>query len=574
MSNTSFLLSVDIGGTFTDLVLYTPQDHQVLSGKVLTSYPNPAEAVLSGITDLLHTHNLAPSQVERVIHGTTLVTNALIERRGAKTALITTSGFRDALEIGNEGRYDLYDLGLVRPKPLVERRLRFETDCRMRADGQEMAPYSPEQVVQLSHQLKAAGVEAIGICLLHAYTNPVHELQTAESLRQLLPEIPLTLSHQVAPAMREYPRTSTVVANAYVQPLTGRYLQELAVGLRKAGIQAPLNIMLSNGGSCTVETARRFPIRLVESGPCGGALAGAFWGKSVGYEEVLAFDMGGTTAKAVLTEKGAFSITANSEVAHVHRFKKGSGLPLLVPMIHMIEIGAGGGSIAGISDLGLPKVGPKSAGSTPGPACYDRGGDQPTVTDADVLIGFVNPDAFAGGSIVLDKAAAMKAYDELGRDLGILPLELAWGIHELVNENMAAAARVHAAERGIDIRDYALVATGGAGPVHACGVAEKLGISRFVVPPLAGVGSAFGFFLAPVSFDFTRTYLTDLASANHQEIDGILTQLEEEGRAIVKQAGVRPEEISVTRSAGHALSRARVRNPGLTPSCSCEYAIH
>lgn len=348
--------------------------------------------------------------------------------------------------------------------------------------------------------------------------------------------------------MREYQRTSTAVANAYVQPLVERYLQNLAAGLKDAGVDAPLNIMLSNGGTCTVETATAFPIRLVESGPSGGALAGLYWGKQVGHEDVFAFDMGGTTAKAVLTEKGSLSITTESEVAHVHRFKRGSGLPLLVPMIQMIEIGAGGGSIARLGELGLPKVGPESAGSTPGPACYGLGGTEPTVTDADLLLGYLNADNFAGGTMQLDRQAAHAAFDELAQALNLSVERVAWGVHQLVNENMAAAARVHGAERGLDIRRYALVATGGAGPVHACGVAQRLGIDKVIVPPIAGVGSAFGFLLAPISFDFTRSYLTRLDQLDFVELNQILSDLETEGRAIVEAAGVAAADITVTRS--------------------------
>ena len=335
-------------------------------------------------------------------------------------------------------------------------------------------------------------------------------------------------------------------------PQPERYLRRLATGLQAVGIHAPLNIMLSNGGTCTVETATAFPIRLVESGPAGGALAGAYWADQLGYPDVLAFDMGGTTAKAVMSEKGEFAITTESEVAHMHRFKKGSGLPLLVPMIQMIEIGAGGGSIARLNQLGLPAVGPQSAGSTPGPACYGLGGELPTVTDADLLIGNLNGDYFANGTMQLDIDAAHSAYAGLATALDLATARVAWGIHQLVNENMAAAARVHAAERGLDIRQYAMVATGGAGPVHACGVASKLDIHTVIVPPAAGVGSAFGFMLAPISFDFTRSYLTQLDRladpAGATELNQILDGLAQAGRAIVQAAGVPVAQIAVARS--------------------------
>lgn len=544
----TYLLAVDIGGTFTDLVLLDKQNYTVAVGKLLTTYPDPSEAVLAGTTDLLAKQEIAPTQIERVIHGTTLVTNTLIERRGVTTALLTTRGFRDAVEIGNEGRYDLYDLGLIKPTPLVERRLRLEVDERMTARGEIYTPLDEESVRARCKQMAAEGVEAVAICFLHAYANNAHELRAREIVHEMMPGVPVSLSHQVAPAMREYPRTSTTVANAYVQPLTQTYMQRLQAGLVSAGVTAPLNIMLSNGGTCRVETAVAFPIRLVESGPAGGALAGAYWAEKLGYDDVFAFDMGGTTAKAIVSEKGAFAITTESEVAHVHRFKKGSGLPLLVPMIHMIEIGAGGGSIARLNQLGLPAVGPQSAGSTPGPACYGLGGQLPTVTDADLLLGHLNGDYFANGTMTLDRDAAMQAFGDLARVLELAPGRVAWGIHQLVNENMASAARVHSAERGLDIRQYAMVATGGAGPVHACGVAEKIGLDTVIIPPIAGVGSAFGFMQAPISFDFTRSYLTQLDGIDHAELNSILDSLEREGREIVQSAGVAEDEITLTRS--------------------------
>ena len=548
MSNHAHLLSIDIGGTFTDLVLYEPMAGKVRVGKVLTSYPNPAQAVLKGVSNLLEKESVSADHIDRTIHGTTLVTNALIERRGAKTALLTTHGFRDALEIGNEGRYDIYDLALVKPKPLVERRLRLEVAERMHASGRPIRDLDHNDLEDICLLLQKEGIESVAISFLHAFTNPKHELAAADLLSRRLPKLSITLSHQVAPAIREYPRTSTAVANAYVRPLAEKYLLDLASGLKGQKIHAPLHIMLSNGGTCTTETAIQFPIRLVESGPAGGALAGSYWGKRLGFRDILAFDMGGTTAKAVLTKDGNFDVTHQSEVAHVHRFKKGSGLPLLVPMIHLIEIGAGGGSIAGINDLGLPKVGPQSAGSSPGPACYSLGGKDPTVTDADLLLGFLNPHSFAGGSIPLNGKAAEFAYRQLGQAFGLSATHLAAGIHELVNENMAAAARVHAAERGLDIREHAMVATGGAGPVHACGVAEKLNIQTLIIPPLAGVGSAFGFLLAPISFDFMRTRIASIHNLNLIEINTMLDRLEKEGSSIVTSAGIPQPDIIVSRS--------------------------
>lgn len=548
MPNPSHLLAVDIGGTFTDIVLFDTDSNHIAVGKVLTTYPDPSQAVLSGVTQLLNDHHIDPASVRQVIHGTTLVTNTLIERKGARTALIATEGFRDALEIGNEGRYDIYDLGLVKPPPLVERRLRFGIAERMEANGEVLHPLDVNVVTELCKTLNAEGIESVAICLLHAFTNPRHELDVYEIVRDEMPNASISISHQVSPAMREYQRTSTTVANAYVQPITSNYLERIQSGLKHAGLNAPLNVMLSSGGTTDIETATRFPIRLVESGPSGGALAGVYWGKQNGFKDIFAFDMGGTTAKAILTHKSELSVTSVSEVAHVHRFKRGSGLPLLVPMIEMIEIGAGGGSIAHVNNLGLPAVGPESAGSTPGPACYARGGMNPTVTDADLLIGYLNADYFANGSIQLDASAAEKAFEGLAKSLDISTTKAAWGIHQLVNENMAAAARVHAAERGLDIQKYAMVTTGGAGPVHASGVAERLNVRTVIVPPIAGVGSSFGFLLAPISFDFTRSYLTRIDQVDAQLLMKILRDLEAEGRAIVMNAGVSADDIRVTRS--------------------------
>ena len=548
MPNSSHLLAVDIGGTFTDIVLFDTESNHIAVGKVLTTYPDPSQAVLSGVAQLLKDHHIDPASVRQVIHGTTLVTNTLIERKGARTALIATEGFRDALEIGNEGRYDIYDLGLVKPPPLVERRLRFGIPERMTASGEVLHPLDVNAVAELCKTLNAEGIESVAICLLHAFTNPRHELDVYEIVRDEMPRASISISHQVSPAMREYQRTSTTVANAYVQPVTSNYLERIQSGLAQAGLNAPLNVMLSSGGTTDIETATRFPIRLVESGPSGGALAGVYWGKQNGFKDIFAFDMGGTTAKAILTHKSELSVTSVSEVAHVHRFKRGSGLPLLVPMIEMIEIGAGGGSIAHVNNLGLPAVGPESAGSSPGPACYGREGLDPTVTDADLLIGYLNADYFANGSIRLDASAAEKSFEELAKSLDISSAKAAWGIHQLVNENMASAARVHAAERGLDIQKYAMVTTGGAGPVHACGVAERLNIKTVIVPPIAGVGSAFGFLLAPISFDFTRSYLTRIDQVDAQLLMKILRDLEAEGRAIVTKAGVAEKDIRVTRS--------------------------
>ena len=543
------LLAIDIGGTFTDLVLLDTVSNELVAGKVLTTYPDPSAGVLAGVARLLADWSVEAGSVSRTVHGTTLITNALIERKGALTGLITTAGFRDALEIGREGRYDIYDLFLERPRPLAQRRLRREVGERLDSKGAVLVDLDEAEVREACAFLAAAGVEAVAVVFLHAYVNPDHERRAEELVRELVPDAAVSVSHRVAPEFREYERTSTTVANAYVQPLAAGYLKELDRGLEVVGVRAPLHIMLSNGGSCSVDTAAEFPVRLVESGPCGGALAAAYWGQLAGEEEVLAFDMGGTTAKAIITSGGHFPLASESEVARVYRFKKGSGLPLLVPVMDMIEIGAGGGSIAHLSDLGLPVVGPESAGADPGPACYGQGGEQPTVTDADLVLGMLNAGYFLGGTMTLDLDAARTAVAALGQRIDMTPEGAAWGIQQLVDENMANAARVHAAERGIDIRSHTLVATGGAGPVHACGLAQRLGLERVIVPPAAGVGSAFGLMLAPISFDFVRTYVRHLDDLEPTLLGELMAELEAEGRQIVAEAGVPEAETQVLRSA-------------------------
>lgn len=552
-------LAIDIGGTFTDVVLRDRASGALSVAKVLTRYPDPSVGVLEGAKKVLE--DVSPAEISRAVHGTTLVTNALIERRGAKTGLITTAGFRDALEIGREGRYDIYDLFLKLPEPLVERRSRLEVRERVYARGDVMLPLNEEDVVKACDVLREAEVRAVAIVFLHAYVNPDHERRAAEIVRRELPAVAISVSHRVAAELREFERASTTVANAYVQPLVEKYLSRLARGLKALGIAAPLHIMLSNGGSCSVQTAAEFPARLVESGPCGGALAATHCGNRAGYQRVLAFDMGGTTAKAILSDKGAFPITTESEVARVYRFKRGSGLPLLVPVLDMIEIGAGGGSIAHASDLGLPAVGPKSAGADPGPACYARGGRLPTVTDADLLLGYLNADYFLGGQMALEVDRAAQAVDEFAQSAGLNRMRAAQGICDLVNENMANAARVHAAERGIDLTGYALVATGGAGPVHACGVATRLGIDRVIVPPAAGVGSACGLMLAPIAFDYVRSFVSRIEGLDFDIVNALYVEMETEGRTLMREAGVAESEIGIVRTAdaryvgqGHEIS--------------------
>jgi N-methylhydantoinase A len=544
-----FTLAIDIGGTFTDMVLRNQESGTLAVVKVLTQYPDPSSGVAECVARIFDDAKVDPGDVVRVIHGTTLVTNTLIERKGAKTGLITTSGFRDALEIGREGRYDIYDLFLKLPKPLVPRHLRFEARERLFSDGGVMQVLCEEDIVLACEKLREEQIGAVGIVFLHAYVNPEHERLAASIVRDKLPNVALSVSHEVAAELREYERTSTTVANAYVQPLVEQYLKRLEYDLKELGIFAPLHVMLSNGGSCAVDTACRFPVRLVESGPCGGALAAAYAGEKVGDGKILAFDMGGTTAKAILGENGDFPITTESEVARVYRFKRGSGLPLLVPVLDMIEIGAGGGSIARVNALGLPTVGPESSGSQPGPVCYDLGGQDPTVTDADLLLGYLNANYFLGGEMPLNVGAAAKILDRFADKVGLSRQEAALGIHNLVNENMANAARVHAAERGRDLDGYALVATGGAGPIHACGVADRLGLGRVIVPPVAGVGSAFGLMLSPIAFDYARSYICHLQTMDLKRVNGLYTDMEREGQSVLKTAQVDEAEIGMIRHA-------------------------
>ncbi len=533
-----FALSIDIGGTFTDIVILDSSSGRIEVAKTLTTYPDPSQGVLEGVQSLFARARVSGSSFSRVIHGTTLVTNTLIERKGAKTGLLTTNGFRDALEIGREGRYDIYDLGLQLPEPLVERRHRLGVVERMNPDGSVRVPLDLRTIDAACDALIQEEIESVGVCFLHAYANPDHEKRARDQLLDRMPGCAVSISSEVAPELREYERTSTTVANSYVQPMVKTYLTRLEVGLNELGLSAPLHIMLSNGGSCSVGTASRFPIRLVESGPCGGALAAAEWARQAGISHVFAFDMGGTTAKAILSVDGSFPITTESEVARVYRFKRGSGLPLLVPVLNMIEIGAGGGSIAHLNALGLPAVGPESAGSTPGPACYGSGGTRPTVTDADLLLGFLNSDSFLGGEMDLAQDDAQEAVGSVTPAFGEDDTAASIGVYQLVNENMANAARVHAAERGMDLRQFTLVATGGAGPVHACDVASRIGLDRVLIPPLAGVGSAFGLLLAPVSFDFSRSFVSRLEDLDLDRVRILLDEMSRDGERVVCEAGV------------------------------------
>jgi N-methylhydantoinase A len=508
-------------------------------GKILTTPEDPSEAVEKGLIELLAQEGVEASRLETIIHGTTLVTNILIERKGARTALLTTEGFRDAVAIGTEHRYDMYDIFIEKPEPLVPRNLRYGVRERAFDDGSVVVELDEEQVRSIVAELREREIDAVAVSFLHSFRNPTHERRVAEILAEEAPEITVSLSSEVAPEIREYERASTTIANVYVRPLIERYLQVLEGRLERLGFDGSLYIMLSNGGAASVETASNFPIRLLESGPAAGALAAAFYGQETGFADVLSFDMGGTTAKACLIEGGEPLTSTEFEVARVYRFKKGSGLPIETSVIEMIEIGAGGGSIARVGPLGLPKVGPESAGAEPGPACYGRGGDEPTVTDADLVLGYLDPDFFLGGRMRLDREAALKAIEErIARPLGLDPVEAAWGIHQVVNENMANAARVHAIERGKDPRAYSLFAFGGAGPVHAYRVARALGVPGFIVPLGAGATSAFGFLCAPLLFDFVRSLYGRLDELDWAQVNRALEEMEAEGRDLLRASGV------------------------------------
>jgi N-methylhydantoinase A len=543
-----YRIGVDIGGTFTDLLLVT-EDGSATIRKTLTTPGNPSLAVETALRAALDPGGARRGEHSTLIHGTTLVTNALIERKGAPTALFTSAGFRDALEIGREHRYELYDLNLELAKPLVPRHLRFDVPERAAADGSVLRALDEGYVQRLTSELYAKGIRAIGVSYLNSFRNPLHERRTREIIRDVAPEIRVSLGCEVAPQIGEYQRTSTTVANVYVQERIATYLKELEEHLDRSGLVVSFFVMLSSGGIATVETASRFPVRLLESGPAAGALAAAHIGSLGGHPDLLSFDMGGTTAKLCAIENGRPLKTQEFEVDRVYRFRRGSGLPIRIPVIDMIEIGAGGGSIARVDALGLLKVGPDSAGAEPGPACYGRGGKEPTVTDADLLLGYLDPDYFLGGTMRLDVDAARQALLGLAQRLGLAVEKAAWGIHQIVNENMANAARAHLGERGKNPRRMPLYAFGGAGPVHGYRVAEILHLPALISPFGAGVGSTFGLLVAPLAFDFVRSAYSRLATLDWQFVNSLLDEMTLEGRAVLEGSGLAPEQIGYQRSA-------------------------
>jgi N-methylhydantoinase A len=543
MSQSTVRLGVDIGGTFTDVVVEVGAAQ--FSTKVLTTYSAPEDAIIAGMREVCTKAGIDPSTIGQIIHGTTLATNALIERRGAKTALITTQGFRDVIEMRTESRFEQYDLNLKLPEPLLPRQSRLTLKERMDASGTVLVPLDRADIEAVVDQIEKAGYESVAIGLLHSYVNPAHERMVRDILVEKLPNVMVSLSSEVSPQMREYERFNTVVANAYIKPLMKSYLGRLAGRLSGEGVACPIFLMHSGGGIISLESAAEFPVRLVESGPAGGAVFAANIAARYGLDKVLSFDMGGTTAKICLIKNQTPKTSRVFEVARTYRFKKGSGMPISIPVIDMVEIGAGGGSLAHIDAMRQIRVGPESAGSEPGPACYGRGGERPAVTDADLVLGKLDPDNFAGGSIKLDTDSSTKALKSvIGDTLGMDAQTAAFGLAEVVDENMANAARVHAVENGEDLAEYTMIAFGGAAPLHAGRLCEKLGIDRLLVPPGAGVGSAIGFLRAPFSFEANRSVYMRLSDFDPDTIKTLLSELQSEATAFVRSCDANAEILS------------------------------
>ena len=533
MTRSNWRLGVDIGGTFTDVVL--EGNTEIFSTKVLTTYDAPENAILDGLAQVCGKADINAGDITQIIHGTTLATNALIERRGAKTALITTEGFRDVIEMRTESRFEQYDLNLTLPEPLLPRQRRYTVRERVGADGDVLLPLRRTDIENLAGELAVAGYDSVAVGFLHSYLNPAHERLVRDVLSQKLPNAMVSLSSDVSPQMREYERFNTTIANAYIKPLMKSYLDRLAERLEGAGTTCPIFLMHSGGGIISLASAAEFPVRLVESGPAGGAVFAATLAAQYGLNKVLSFDMGGTTAKICLIKNKTPKTARVFEVARSYRFKKGSGMPISIPVIDMVEIGAGGGSLAHVDPLGQIRVGPESAGSEPGPACYGRGGTRPAVTDADLILGKLDPDSFAGGAIRLSIADAKTALiGTLGQSLDMDAVTAAFGLAEVVDENMANAARVHAVENGEDLAEYTMIAFGGAAPLHAARLCEKLGITRCLIPKGAGVGSAIGFLRAPFSFEANRSVYMRLSDLSPETVQDLFTELEAEATGFVR----------------------------------------
>ena len=530
-------LGFDIGGTFTDFVLVDADEQRIHLHKCLTTPHDPSQGALTGMTELLARVGVSLGDIGHIVHGTTLVTNAIIERNGCKLGFLTTKGFRDILEMGTEQRYDIHDLFLKFPAPLAPRRWRREVDERVTRDGEVVTPLDIDQVRREVDDLVAGGVEAIAVCLLHAYKYPAHEQMIRDLLRADYPRLAVSISSEVYPELKEFERSSTTAANAYVQPLMGAYIEKLETVLSQNGFTGRFHLMQSSGGLTAPSTAIELPVRFLESGPAGSARATAFIGETIGKQDIISFDMGGTTAKACLIQGGKPDIAPSLEAGRVHRFKHGSGLPIHAPVIDMIEIGAGGGSIARVDALGLLKVGPHSAGADPGPACYGLGGSEPTVTDANLVLGYLDPDYFLGGRMKLDRGRAEAAIAKVAKTLGLSTLEAAAGILDLVAETMAGAARVHIVEKGHDPRRFALVAMGGAGPLHAAAVARRLGVKEIIVPPASGAASAMGLLAAPIGYELSRSLPTAIDAVDFDPINKLLASMQRECGEKLVEAG-------------------------------------
>jgi len=544
---TSTRLAADIGGTFTDIVLETPTG--LFTAKVPTDTVQPELGVLAGVEVVLSDAGITSADVDIFIHGTTLATNALIERKGEKTALITTEGFRDSLEIAYESRFDQFDLMIDKPEQLIPRNLRFTVKERMDVRGNVLIDLDEAAVVALSDKLNAKGIGAVAIGFLHSYANSKHEQRVRDLLIAQGCKAEITLSSDVCPEVREYERLMTTACNAYVQPIMARYLRALEVAFHDKNFTCPIFLMTSGGGMTTLESAIKFPIRLVESGPSGGAILAARIAQQLDESKVLSFDMGGTTAKISLIEDFKPKTARNFEIARSARFQKGSGMPVRIPVIEMIEIGAGGGSIAHVDQVGRLNIGPESAGALPGAACYGKGGTKATVTDANLLLGRVDPDAFAEGKMRLNTKAAEDAMtQDVGQPLGISAHQAAFGVTEMVEENMANAARIHSVEHGVDLSHFSMIAFGGGGPLHAVRLAEKLGMNRVIVPANSSVGSALGFLSAPISYEVVQSLYTTLTDFNLARVNDVLSSISAQAHEIVV-AGAKDTELVESRTA-------------------------
>ena len=543
-----FRIGVDIGGTFTDFALHDGRGASIAIHKRLTTPADPSVAVLDGIKALAAENNVDIADVIEIVHGTTLVTNAVIERKGARTGMLVTAGFGDIMDMGFERRYDLFDLRIKYPPPLVRRALRIEVAERVRHDGSVETKLDEAGVKAAAKKFQSLGVEAVAVCFLHAYANPAHEARATEILTKAAPGLFVSGSADVFPNMREFERWTTTTVNAFTGPMFDRYLKRLEDNLRAAGFHGRLYIMGSSGGTLTTATARRFPVRALESGPAAGALMSAHHGRALKLPNLLSFDMGGTTAKGALVRGGEPVKKYAMEVARVHEFRRGSGLPVRIPVIDMIEIGAGGGSIADVDDRGLLRVGPSSAGAMPGPACYGQGGTRPTLTDANLLLGYLDAGFFLGGTMQLDKAAAETAIAHgVAKPLGLTTMRAAYGIHDVISEDVARAFRIHATERGFDYRSGSMVAFGGSGPLHALAIARKLKIPRVIFPVAAGVMSALGLLISPLAFEVARSRRVHVADIKAADFAATFKALEADAQRFLDEAGVNRKDVRIVR---------------------------